>query len=79
MIGSQAYFDFARKYRELTHIITEAFLSSGGRAAYVCFKDELEKSSNITLKELSMGMSDDYKVAVKEGATMVRIGRKLFT
>ena len=43
------------------------------------FKDELEKSSNITLKELSMGMSDDYKVAVKEGATMVRIGRKLFT
>ena len=43
------------------------------------FRDELEKSSNITLKELSMGMSDDYKVAVKEGATMVRIGRKLFT
>lgn len=43
------------------------------------FKDELENSFNITLKELSMGMSDDYKVAVKEGATMVRIGRKLFT
>ena len=43
------------------------------------FRDELEKSFNIKLKELSMGMSDDYKVAVKEGATMVRIGRKLFT
>ena len=43
------------------------------------FRDELEKSFNITLKELSMGMSDDYKVAAKEGATMVRIGRKLFT
>lgn len=27
--------------------------------------------------ELSMGMSDDYAVAVEEGATMVRIGRKL--
>ena len=43
------------------------------------FRDELEKSFNITLPELSMGMSDDYRIAVKNGATMVRIGRKLFT
>lgn len=43
------------------------------------FRDELEKESKISLPELSMGMSDDYKVAVKNGATMVRIGRKLFT
>lgn len=28
--------------------------------------------------ELSMGMSDDYPVAIEEGATMVRIGRALF-
>ena len=28
--------------------------------------------------ELSMGMSDDYRVAVEEGATIVRIGRALF-
>ena len=28
--------------------------------------------------ELSMGMSDDFEVAVEEGATMVRIGRLLF-
>jgi PLP dependent protein len=28
--------------------------------------------------ELSMGMSDDYPVAVEEGATIVRIGRALF-
>lgn len=43
------------------------------------FRDELEAEFNIKLSQLSMGMSDDYKVAVKEGATMVRIGRKLFT
>ena len=43
------------------------------------FRDELEKSFHISLPELSMGMSDDYEVAVKNGATMVRIGRKLFT
>jgi pyridoxal phosphate enzyme (YggS family) len=29
--------------------------------------------------ELSMGMTDDYVVAVEEGATMVRIGRAIFT
>ena len=30
------------------------------------------------LNELSMGMSQDYKVALEEGATIVRIGRALF-
>lgn len=33
---------------------------------------------NQPLKELSMGMSEDYKIALEEGATMVRIGRALF-
>ena len=31
------------------------------------------------LQELSMGMSDDFKLAVEEGATIVRLGRVLFT
>jgi pyridoxal phosphate enzyme (YggS family) len=43
------------------------------------FRDKLEKEYNIKLPELSMGMSDDYIIAVREGATMIRIGRKLFT
>ena len=43
------------------------------------FRDELEKEYEVTLPELSMGMSDDYEIAVKNGATMIRIGRKLFT
>ena len=30
------------------------------------------------LDELSMGMTDDFEVAIEEGATMVRIGRALF-
>ncbi len=29
-------------------------------------------------RELSMGMSDDYEVAIEEGSTMVRLGRALF-
>jgi PLP dependent protein len=31
-----------------------------------------------SIAELSMGMSNDYEVAVEEGATMVRIGTALF-
>ena len=31
-----------------------------------------------SLKHLSMGMSNDYEVAIEEGATMVRIGTALF-
>lgn len=32
----------------------------------------------INWQELSMGMSDDFSVAIEEGATMVRIGRAIF-
>ena len=42
-------------------------------------KIQLENEYNYELKELSMGMSNDYKIALSEGATMIRIGRKLFT
>ena len=34
--------------------------------------------STISLKELSMGMANDYQVAVEEGATMVRLGTAIF-
>jgi hypothetical protein len=36
------------------------------------------KFENIELKELSMGMSGDYMVAIEEGATIVRIGSAIF-
>ena len=34
--------------------------------------------SEFGVDTLSMGMSDDYEIAVEEGATMVRVGRALF-
>ena len=43
------------------------------------FRDELENDYSIKLPELSMGMSGDYEIAVQEGATIIRIGRKLFS
>lgn len=38
----------------------------------------LQLPSNIEMKELSMGMSADYKLAIREGSTMVRIGSTIF-
>lgn len=45
----------------------------------VKLRDELERKFNCKLKEISMGMSGDYKEAVAAGATMIRLGRKLFS
>jgi pyridoxal phosphate enzyme (YggS family) len=36
------------------------------------------KNPNVDLKELSMGMTHDYPVAIEEGATLVRIGTAIF-
>lgn len=41
-------------------------------------RDELQKKYQITLPHLSMGMSHDYKIAIEEGSTLVRIGSKLW-
>ena len=41
-------------------------------------RNEMENKLNIKLPYLSMGMSDDYKIAIKEGATHIRLGRILW-
>ena len=41
-------------------------------------RDEIEKDLDIKLPYLSMGMSEDYKEAIEEGATHIRLGRILF-
>ena len=42
-------------------------------------RDRLEDKFKIQLPYLSMGMSDDYKYAIKNGATHIRLGRILWT
>ena len=37
-----------------------------------------ELSKNLNLKDISMGMSDDYLEAIKQGSTFIRIGSKIF-
>lgn len=43
-----------------------------------CLRAELASEFAVALPELSMGMTDDYPIAIEEGATMVRIGRAIF-
>jgi pyridoxal phosphate enzyme (YggS family) len=39
---------------------------------------EMAERFDLGLPELSMGMTDDYAIAVEEGATLLRLGRALF-
>jgi pyridoxal phosphate enzyme (YggS family) len=41
-------------------------------------RDELLQRGHATVRELSMGMSHDFEVAIEEGATLVRVGTAIF-
>lgn len=41
-------------------------------------RDSLQKDFNVPLPQLSMGMTNDYAIAVEEGATLVRVGTAIF-
>lgn len=47
-------------------------------AKLVELKKKIEKNLNIKISYLSMGMSEDYLEAIKEGASHIRLGRILF-
>lgn len=67
-------------------LMTLAKFSSAEEEVRPCFKTlktlaEKVKHENIpgvSMEELSMGMSSDYKIAIEEGATIVRIGTAIF-
>lgn len=41
-------------------------------------KDKIELEHKVKLNQLSMGMSNDFQIAVEEGSTIIRLGRILF-
>jgi len=43
-------------------------------------RDELAAAAlpGVAMAELSMGMTDDFEVAIEEGATIIRVGRAIF-
>ncbi len=53
-------------------------LSVFDRTRELAAKIQQQNWSHIQMQQLSMGMSDDYQLAVRAGATMVRLGRTLF-
>ncbi len=65
-------------------LMTIAPLSEDSNVARQCFaalrecRDSLESSFGVSLPELSMGMSSDLDLAIKEGSTMVRVGTALY-
>lgn len=71
---------------QIAGLMTMAPLDSSPEAARPVFRalrelrDQLTATSNgrWPLRELSMGMSGDFEVAIEEGATLVRIGSTLF-
>ena len=76
-------FDF--NYAKVDGLMTIAPHTSDKNVIRACFKELRMLKENLnnilgkeTLKELSMGMSGDYKIAVEEGSTMIRLGTLLF-
>ena len=47
-------------------------------AALRAMRDRLAAATGLALSELSMGLTDDFDVAIEEGATIVRVGRAIF-
>ena len=41
-------------------------------------RDRMEDTFGVSLQELSMGMTNDYRIAIEEGATILRIGSGIF-
>lgn len=67
--------DLARRSLSIEGLMTVPAAGADPRPAFAGLR---ELAGRLELPELSMGMSDDFEVAVEEGATMVRLGRALF-
>jgi pyridoxal phosphate enzyme (YggS family) len=79
-----AILDAAREKIEIDGLMTIPPPAPRAEAARPYFarlrelRDRLATESGYALSELSMGMTDDFEVAIEEGATIVRIGRAVF-
>jgi PLP dependent protein len=70
---------YVERYRFIRGLMTMPPLSSDPEASRPTFRRLRELATEHRLSELSMGTSQDYRVAVEEGATLVRVGEILFS
>jgi pyridoxal phosphate enzyme (YggS family) len=82
--GVAAILDAAHEKIEIDGLMTIPPPARSAEAARPYFarlrelRDRLATESGYALSELSMGMTDDFEIAIEEGATIVRIGRAVF-
>ncbi len=62
----------------LMGLMTVAPMTAEPEEVRPVFRKLREMRDSLGLKHLSMGMTDDFEVAVEEGSTMLRIGRAIF-
>lgn len=78
----------AKRIQNLNHLSLEGLMTMPpyfdspemSRPYYVALRELRERMAKegIPMKELSMGMSNDFEIAVEEGATYVRVGTAIF-
>jgi len=80
--------NLARRILQLNHLSLEGLMTMPpyfdspemGRPYYIKLRELKEKMviEGIPMRELSMGMSNDFEIAIEEGATYVRVGTAIF-
>ena len=80
--------NLAKKIHRLNHLYLEGLMTMPpyfdspemSRPYYIALRELKERmvKEGIPMKELSMGMSNDFEIAIEEGATYVRVGTAIF-
>ena len=70
--------DFVERYPVIRGLMTMPPLADDPEASRPYFRRLRELAARHGLSELSMGTSQDYRVAAEEGATLVRVGSTIF-
>jgi pyridoxal phosphate enzyme (YggS family) len=90
-VNPNEFFELLKKINNLENLQVSGLMTIGALSTNVdkvrnCFKllknlFEESKSiynNNLNLKYISMGMSNDYKIAIEEGANLLRLGTIIF-
>ena len=78
-ISSKNVYDFANYCKELDlDIVGTMCIPPDDNNQNLYFSNMQKINSDLGYKELSMGMSDDYLIALKNSSTFLRIGTKIF-
>jgi PLP dependent protein len=77
-VGPDDLPSFLELYDDVRGLMTMPPLADDPEASRPYFRRLRELASEYGLSQLSMGTSQDYRVAVEEGATLIRLGRVLY-